>query len=119
MKKTIKINFNIKIKSHKKNIAFLLLVFVFLLILSNLPYFNIFLNLERLLLITITIGILLFLSSVSFILIAIIFMLVSCLALLIKKDNLAEQVGNVVYFILLIAFLKNFSIYLKEIRKRK
>lgn len=119
MKKTIKINFKIKLSFNKKKIAFLLFVLVFLLALSSLPYFNIFFNLWITIIITAILGIVIFSSFSQFFLLAIFLMLFALIFSLFHEDNLAEQIGNAIYFILLIAFIKNFFGYLKEVKNKK
>lgn len=96
-------------------ILFSLIVLGTLSILSFLPYFNLFLRIDNIIIIFWIITVLLLWPPVrlSFIL-SIIFSFVAYFFLLFGLDFLAEKAGNVIYIFLVTGFLQMLYPYLKK-----
>lgn len=100
--------------SHQLQFFFLLTLFIILSFLSQLPYFNLILGKIFTLFIFWLAVIFLFKLSGRFSIKTGLIILCFCPFLLIlKQENLAEEMGNLVYGLLLVGTIQEFAAYLK------
>lgn len=96
-------------------ILFSLIVLGILFLFSFLPYFNLFLSIDTIIIIFWIIVVLLLWPPIklSFVL-SIIFSFAAYFFLLFNLDKLAEQAGNIIYMLLVIGFLQMLFSYIKK-----
>lgn len=94
---------------------FSVLILGALFLLTNLPYFSIFLSVDNVIIIYWIIVVLLFWPSAetSFIL-GIAFLLLACFFQILGQNLIVEQAGNIIYFLVAIGFLQRLVSYFKE-----
>ena len=113
--KTIEFKFKTYIFTHGSSLLFIFVTGLLLYFLSGLPYFNIlFSSGVSLMIIWIIAVIFLKLSANVSFLISLILIIIALAISIFRNDAMAEQIGNMVYFLLLTGFLQTFFIYIKE-----
>lgn len=96
-------------------LIFLLIILIFLGLFSTLPYFNIVINTGNMILALLIFVILSFkLPSEIIFFVSLILLLISILLLLISQNLSAEQLGNDVFFLLLLGFIQRFYAHIKK-----
>lgn len=104
---------------HEPQLLFIFVMGLLINFLSKLPYFNIFLSpLVSLIFIWIMAVILLRLSADVSFLVSLVLLFITPVISIFRNDSMAEQVGNIVYFLLLIGFIQTFPAYLKTLKSR-
>jgi signal transduction histidine kinase len=100
---------------HQAFTLFSVLILSALFLLTNLPYFSLFLSVDNIIIIYWIIVVLLFWPSAetSFVL-GIIFLLLACFFQILGQNSIAEQAGNIIYFLIAIGFLQRLVIYFKK-----
>lgn len=105
------------IRKYKKYILVLLL-FVLLVTLSKLPYLNIVLLPWEIFLVTWIVGIyLLKIKSWVNYLFAILLLFGALILMLIGRMGTAEQIGNLIYVLLLVGFIQDTYLYLRSLKE--
>jgi len=106
--------------SHQPQLLFLLILFVVLNFLSELPYLNLILGKTFIFFLLWLVSIFLFKLSGRFSIKAALVLLCFCPFLLIlKKEKLAEEIGNLVYGLLLTGVIQELITYLREEKSEK
>lgn len=106
--------------SYQPQLLFLLILFIILNFLSGLPYLNLVLSKTFIFLLLWLISIFLFkLSGQSSIKVALVLLCFCPLLLILKQEKLAEEIGNLVYGLLLIGVIQELITYLREEKSEK
>lgn len=106
--------------SHQSQFLFLLILFTLLNFLSGLPFFNLIFNKAVIFVLLGLASIFLFkLSSRFFIKSGLILLCFCPFLVIIKRENLVEGIGNLIYGLLLIGIIQKFITYLREEKSEK
>lgn len=104
---------------HNPHFLLIFVIIVLINFLSKLPYFNIFLSpWVSLIFIWVLAVIILRLRAGASFFASLVLMLIAPVFFILKNDLVAEQLGNIVYFLLLIGFIQTFFAYLKTLKSR-
>lgn len=117
MKRDLSIKMKKYFLEHQLSLFLIFFISILLYFLSQLPYLNIFLSPWVLAIIIWILAVIILKLCVSASFIVALVLLCSVPFILIFKSNsLAEEVGNAVYFLLLIGFSQTFFAYLKTLK---
>lgn len=112
-KKTEKIT-----SKYQGRLLLLMVIFLIMTILANLPYFNLILTVSNTISIMIIISFFLFSISIKNLLLATLGLLIlAFISVILRNKNVAEVLGNSVYLIIAIFFLFSIVEYIREIRR--
>ncbi|MEK7450810.1 MAG: hypothetical protein AAB662_02635 [Patescibacteria group bacterium] len=101
---------------YQGRLLLLMLIFLIMTILANLPYLNLVLTISNTIWIMIVIALFLFNISIrSLLLTALVFLILAFISVILGNKNVAEVLGNSVYLIILIVFLFSIVEYIREI----
>lgn len=108
------------IKNNQNKFLLLILAYLSLSILSQLPYFNIiFVPIVIILLLFVLVIVLFKLKEKIYIYFALIFLLLAMVATILRRAGIAEVFGNAVFGLIFLTFLVNFYNYLKNLRLKR
>ena len=100
---------------YQGRLLLLMLIFLIMTILANLPYLNLVLTISNTIWIMIVIALFLFNISIrSLLLTALVFLILAFISVILGNKNVAEVLGNSVYLIILIVFLFSIVQYIRE-----
>lgn len=117
--KNIYLNFKNYFLSHQPQFLLFFMLILLVNFFSQLPYFNIFIfSLAGWGFFWIIVLMLFRLTGKASIVVSLILLISAPFFLIIKNSDLAEQIGNVAYFLLLIGFMQSFWQYLKEVKTK-
>src|SRR3989338_4550440 len=102
-----------------KKYLFIILLFIFLTIFSRVPYINIFLSFWQPFLITwVIVVIVLKIKQWVNYFVGILLIILALIFLLLGKESVAEEFGALVYFLLLLGFIQDFSSYIVDLKRK-
>ena len=104
---------------HQPQFLLLFMLIVLVNFLSQIPYFNIFLSPRVMLILFWIISVMLFrLTGKTSIVVSLILLVFAPIFLIFNREDVAEQIGNLVYFLLLTGFIQDFTWYIIKVKQR-
>ncbi len=108
------------IRKNQAKFLFLVVVYLLLSILSELPFFGLIISPISFLFVLLVLTTLIFnFRAKSYLLVSIIFLLLALIALLVKLGGIAEIFGNLVFGFIFLVFVVRFYSYIKNLRLKK
>ncbi len=115
--KNIYLNLKNYFFSHQTQFLLFLILIILINYIPQIPYLNMLASPPVILLFLWILSVIIFRLTIRVSIVASLVLVITAFFLLIlKKENIAELIGNLVYFLLLIIFGQSFWQYLKEVK---